>query len=457
MMKKTFRVYEPDQLMLMPPAINDWLPDGHVVHFVSEVVEQGLDLSPIFQDYTDPRGQPPYHPVMMVKVWMYGYMRGIRSSRKLERALYEDVGFRVLAGNQQPDFWTLAAFRRRHLEALGQLFAQTVELAEGAGLLPLQAVASDGTRIRANASKHKALSYGRMDGRMDDLRREIEEYLEQVERNDQAEDEQYGVERRGDELPEHLQTKAGRIEAIRRAKAELEARARAKAEAEQEQRAAAAEAEGRTYRPRKKQHAPEPRPKDQFNFTDPDSRIMRAADKSFIQGYNGQVTVDVDTQIIVAADLTNEGVDAPQLAGQVAQTQQHVARWPQRWLADAGYFSAVNLELLTRLGIEVFIPPDRIRHNEWYRPRPSSTGFPEDPSPAEQLRQKLGTPEGRETYQQRQTSVEPVFGQLKEALGFRQLLLRGLARARSEWRLVCAAHNLWKLHRAGADLQGARV
>jgi len=377
-MKKKFRDYQPDQLMLMPPAINDWLPDDHVVHFISEVVDEALDLSAIFSDYTDPRGQPPYHPAMMVKVWMYGYMRGIRSSRKLERALHEDAGFRLLSGNQQPDFWTLAAFRRRHHEALGQLFEQTVKLAEQAGLLPLQGVATDGTKVRANASKHKAMSYGRMDGRMEDLRREIEDYLAEVDRNDQAEDEQFGPDRRGDELPEHLQTKAGRIEAIRRAKAELKTRARAKAEAEQEQRQAEAEDEGRTYRPRKKQRPPEPRAKDQYNFTDPDSRIMRAADKSFIQGYNGQLTVDVDTQVIVATDLTNQAADAPHLREQVAQTRQNVARWPKRWLADAGFFSAVNLELLTQQGIEAFIPPDRIKHNEWYREPPSAAVLPED-------------------------------------------------------------------------------
>jgi len=362
MMKKKFRDYQPDQLMLMPPAINDWLPDDHVVHFVSEVVDEALDLSAIFSDYSDPRGQPPYHPAMMVKVWLYGYMCGIRSSRKLERALHEDVGFRVLSGNQQPDFWTLAAFRRRHLEALGQLFVQTVKLAEQAELLPLKAVATDGTKVRANASKHKAMSYGRMDGRMEDLRREIEDYLAEVDRNDQAEDEQFGPDRRGDELPEHLQTKAGRIEAIRRARAELEARARAKAEAEQEQRQ-----------------------------------------------------------------------------------------------ADAGFFSAVNLAFLTQHGIEVFIPPDRIKHNEWYRQPPPEAALSEDTSLAEQMRQKLRTPVGRETYQQRQTSVEPVFGQLKEALGFRRFLLRGIEKASSEWRFVCAAHNLWKLFRAGADPRAVRA
>jgi len=221
--------------MSMPPTINEWLPDDHVVRFISQVVDPALDLRPSLV-ITPTRDQPPYHPAMMVKVWMYGYMRGLRNSRKLERALHEDVGFRLLSGNQQPDFWTLTAFRRRHHEALGQLFEQTVRLAEQAGLLPLKEVATDGTKIRANASKHKAMSYGRMDGRMADLRREIEDYLAEVDRNDQAEDEEYGPDRRGDELPEHLRTKAGRIEAIRPAKAELEARARAKAEAEQEQR-----------------------------------------------------------------------------------------------------------------------------------------------------------------------------------------------------------------------------
>jgi transposase len=451
-MEKKFRDYQPEQLMLMPPAINDWLPKEHVVHFISDVVEYGLDLSVIFNDYTEARGQPPYHPAMMTKVWIYGYMRGVRSSRKLERALHEDVGFRVLSGNQQPDFWTLAAFRRRHYEALGELFPQIVELAVRAGLVPLKHAATDGTKIRANASKHRAMSYGRMDQRAEELRAEVEAYLDDVEANDQRDAERYGPQKRGDELPEHLRTKQERIEAIKQAKAELEARARARAEAAREKRRAQAEAEGRNYRPRKSK-PPKPRQKDQYNFTDPESRIMRNSDKAFMQGYNGQATVDADTQLIVAADLTNQAADSPHFPSLLEQVRQNVGRDPDEASADSGYYADENLNLLAKRQIEAFIPPNKIKHNQWYRETVPPGVIQEAGSRKERMKHKLHTARGRETYQKRQTSVEPVFGQIKAGLDFRQLMLRGQQKGRSMWRFVCGAHNLWKLFRAGINVQ----
>jgi transposase len=240
---KRFKAYDTHQSYLLPPSPREWLPDDHLAYFIDNVVDQ-LDLSEVFAGYEGTKGQPPYHPQMMIGVWLYGYCVGIRSSRRLERALYEDVGFRMLSGNQQPDHWTLSEFRRRHLGGLKGLFLQTVKLAQQAGLVKLGQVAIDGTKLQASASKHRAMSYGRMVKEEERLRDEIARYFEEVETTDQAEDERYGA-KRGDELPDHLKTEAQRLEAIREAMARLEEEARQKANAEQEKRREKANREGR--------------------------------------------------------------------------------------------------------------------------------------------------------------------------------------------------------------------
>lgn len=443
---KKFKDYQPNQTILFPPSPRDWLPEGHVAYYVDEVVEQ-LDLSAFYSDYRDPRGQPPYHPVMMVKVFIYAVIRGIHASRKIERSLYEDVGFRFLSGNQQPDHWTIAAFRRRHHKALGDLLVQVVRLAEKAGLVEFKHVSLDGTKIKANASKHSAMSYGRMKKEEELLRRQIDGILDQMEQIDQTEDKEYG-NRRGDELPAELATREKRLEAIRRAKAELEAEAREKAEKEQSKRRGKAAKQGKGYRPKNDPVKALPRDQDQKNFTDPDSRIMRNADKAFIQGYNAQACVDAKAHIIVAADLYNQAADTELLQEQVEQIKENTGRRPKELSADAGYFSAANLEYLAQEGIEAYIPPDKIRHSEWRRNVPYEGPIPEDISLADQMRLKLRTGPGRERYKLRQTSVEPVFGYIKEELGVRQFLLRRLEKLRSFWRFTCMVHNLMKIFRA---------
>lgn len=450
---KRFKAYDTHQSYLLPPSPREWLPADHLAYFIDNVVEQ-LDLSEVFANYEGTKGQPPYHPEMMVKVWLYGYCVGIRSSRRLERALYEDVGFRMLSGNQQPDHWTLSEFRRRHLATLKGLFLQTVKLAQQAKLVKLGQVAIDGTKLKANASKHKAMSYARMEKEEKRLREEIARYFDEVETTDREEGERYGA-KRGDELPDHLKTEKQRLDVIREAMAELEEEARRRAEADQRKRREKAKEEGRTYRPRKDALAVVPSPKAQRNFTDPDSRIMKDAEKAFIQGYNAQAAVDVDSQIIVAAQLSNQAVDGPHLVGMVEQVEQATTNRPQEVLADAGYFSEENVTTLRERGISVLIPPERVRHRQWRERSSPPSPPPKDASVSEWMSYQLKLPANRERYRRREQSVEPVFGQIKQARGLRQVLLRGLDKVSALWQLECAVHNLLKLYRAKVPLQPA--
>lgn len=448
---KRFKAYDTHQSYLLPPSPQEWLPADHLAYFIDNVVDQ-LDLCEVFASYEGTKGQPPYHPQMMVKVWLYGYCVGIRSSRRLERALHEDVGFRMLSGNQQPDYWTLSEFRRRHLAALRGLFLQTVRLAQRAKLVKLGQVAIDGTKLKANASKHRAMSYSRMKKEEKRLREEIRRYFEEVETTDQAEDKRLGS-KQGDELPDHLKTEKQRLDVIRNAMAQLEEEARQKAAAEQQKRKEKANKEGRNYRPRNDANDAKPPPKAQRNFTDPDSRIMKNADKAFIQGYNAQAAVDVDSQIIVAAQLSNQAADGPHLVEVVKQVEQATGRRPQEVLADAGYFSEDNVTTLRERGMSVLIPPERVRHRQWRErcipPSPPS----KEASVSEWMRYRLKFPENKERYRMRQQSVEPVFGQIKQARGLRQFLLRGLGKVSALWQLECAAHNVLKLYRSGVPLQ----
>jgi len=446
---KRFKTYEPRQSYLLPPSPQEWLPLDHLAHFIDDVVDR-LDLSAVFAGYEGTKGQPPYHPEMMVRVWLYAYCVGIRSSRRLERALYEDIGFRMLSGNQQPDHWTLSEFRRRHLDALGELFTQTVKLAQRAGLVKLGQVAIDGTKVKANASKHRAMSYQRMEKEERRLREEITRYFSEVETTDCAEDEAYGA-KRGDELPDHLKTEGQRLAAIEEAMAALEAEAKEKAAGEQEKRRKEAEKAGRTYRPRKDPKEARPSPKAQRNFTDPDSRIMKNADKAFIQAYNGQIAVDVESQVIVAAALTNQAADAPHLVRLVEQVRRITGKKPREVLADAGYFSEDNVTTLEKGGMSVLIPPERVKHRDWRAScDPPGASLPDDATVAERMKQRLKVSANRERYRQRDRSVEPVFGQMKQARGLRQFLLRTLRKVLASWRLECAVHNLLKLYRAKA-------
>ncbi len=472
---KKFRDYNPDQVMLLPPSLRDWLEPGHLVYFVSEVVDR-FDLSPIYGSYTGLRGYPPYEPKMMVKVWLYAYTVGLHSSRRLERALHEDVGFRVLSGNQQPDFWTLSEFRRRHYEALGDLFDQTVKAAAEAGLVKLNHVSVDGTRVKANASKHRAMSYGHMLAEDDRIRKDIERWFEEVEKTDRAEDELYGKES-GWRLPPELASAEKRREFIGKFMKKLQEQKKAEADGNKDQarpkdpppkprppKPAPPENQARLQfpgpdpsgpgpeeeasEPDKENGAVKPKDKDQINFTDPDSRIMRNSDKAFIQGYNAQAAVDAETHVIVACDLTNQSADSPHLGAMVEQVRAITGRCPKELSADAGYYSEANLKLVEALGIEAFIPPEKVKHSEWRAQKAPRGRIAKSATPKDRMRRKLRTKRGRARYKLRQTSVEPVFGHIKEPMRFRQVPLRGRAKARAMWRLQCAAFNVIKLYRA---------
>lgn len=470
-----FRPYDLDQLMLLPPDLREWLPEGHLANFIIDVVA-GLDLSAIIRAYDASRGgQPPLDPRMMVGLLLYGYCTGVTSSRKIERATYDVVPFRVIAADQHPDHDTLAEFRRRHLTALSGLFVQVLRLCQKAGLVKLGHVALDGTKMKANASKHKAMSYEYMEKRERELREQVEKLLAQAEAADATEDALYGRDQRGDELPKELAFKQSRLKKIQEAKAALEAEAKARAEHERERRQKEDEALAAAGQKRRGKAPAEisevPGPKAQRNFTDPQSRIMKdGASKAFEQCYNAQAAVDEEAQIIVAAEVTQEANDKRQVAPMVAalgRTMRAVhgvadganpageaateapRLLPGELSADNGYFSEENIQTLETEKIDAYVATGRLKHGE--DPPVAATGEAacEGASVKEQMAQKLRTDKGRATYAKRKQLVEPVFGQIKEARGIRRFLLRGLEQVQAEWKLICATHNLLKLWRRG--------
>ena len=454
-----------NQSLLFPPSLHDWLPEGHLARFVVDVVS-ALDLDAIYASYRekDGRGQSAYAPEMMVRLLLYGYATGVYSSRKIETRTYEDVAFRYLAGDQHPDHATLAEFRKRHLAALAGLFTQALLLCAKAGLVKLGHVAIDGTKIKANASKHKAMSYKRMTETEARLEQEIKALLRQAQETDAAEDARYGSKRRGDELPDELSRRESRLQKIREAKAALEAEAREKAEhehAEAEKKLAERE-EQRTGNKKRGRKPDPPDPdkalpadKSQRNFTDPESRIMPdGANKgSFVQAYNAQIAVDSASQVIVAAEVTQSSTDSKQLVPMLAQIAMNLAQPPEKASADAGYFSNANVTDAAVTGIDLYIATGRDKHGDL-----TETTIGEAPpgsTPREQMRHKLKTEAGRAVYKMRKAIVEPVFGQIKEQRGFRRFSLRGKQSVGGEWKLVCAVSNLLKLFRYGWTMQTA--
>jgi transposase len=431
-MAKTFRAFDRDQMLLMPPSVHDWVPEDHLARFVADVVGT-LDLRAIEDTYTEERGYPPYHPQMMVAVLLYAYCTGTYSSRRIAAKLIDSVAFRFLAGGNQPDFRTISDFRKRHLAALAALFEQVLRLCEKAGLVKLGRVAVDGTRLKANASKHKAMSYGRMAEKEAALRAEIAELLQRAETADREEDQRLGAERRGDDLPAELARRESRLKKITEAQAALEAEARSRAAAEG-------------------QPPDDARPTDkaQRNFTDPESKIQKTAD-GFIQGYNAQAAVDATSQVIVAQHVTPSAADAQQLQPAVAAIVETFGEAPAVVLADAGYFSEANIAAMTAQRIEPLIATGRRKHGEPIPPAERGRP-PKDLSVRDRMARTLRTIRGRMLYAQRKYIVEPVFGQIKQARGFRQFLLRGAKKVGREWALVCTAHNLLKLH--GAQVAG---
>lgn len=463
-MSKRFRTYNLDQQLLLPPDLREWVPEGHLALFILDVVAE-LDLSAIYEVYeVQRRGQPPYNPSMMVALLLYAYCTGKPSSRKIEQATYDDVAYRVLTGDQHPDHDTIATFRKRHLEALSALFMQVLLLCREAGLVKLGHVSLDGTKVKANASKHKAMSYQRMSETEKRLEEEIERLLKQAKGTDTTEDEEYGKERRGDELPAELARRETRLAKIREAKAALEKEAKEKAAERAEFQRAKLEARARKEaetgrktggpKPKDPENPDEavPEPKAQRNFTDPESRIMKdGATKSFVQAYNAQAVVDDEAQIIIAADITQQSNDKNQLKSMLQQVESNLGQLPEKMSADSGYFSNDNVTDVLFEDVDLYIPPGRQKHHQAVE----NTSGPAPPGalPIDEMRHKLRTPEGRKIYKMRKAIVEPVFGQIKEAQGFRQFSLRGLRAVTMEWDLVCLTHNLLKLFRAEVRLQ----
>ena len=436
-----------NQRLLLPPDLREWLRPDHLALYVSDVVDS-LDLSGILTVYEegDGRGRPPYHPAMMVKLLLYGYCTGKMSSRKLEQATHDDVPFRVLSCNQQPDHDSIAGFRKRHLAELGQLFVQVLQLCERAGLVKLGHVAIDGTKIKANASKYQSLSYARMKNEEQELAAEVERLLGEAQRIDEEEDELYGPGKRGDELPEELRNPETRLARIRSLIAELEAEAKAAAEQKRAEKEKPAADRRRNWRPKfEVSEAGEilPLAKSQRNLTDPDSRLMKdGASKTFYQAYNTQVGVDSQAQIIVAAKVTQSGADQEQLIPVLREVEKNLGRMPERVSADAGYYSKAALTHEAVSSVDLHVPPNQPQPVNWEQT------LPEDATIQERMWHKLGSTTGREVFSKRKVIVEPVFAQLKHIRGFRQFLLRGLQQVEAEWLLVCMTHNLLKMFRA---------
>jgi len=427
-MEKRYKSYEPAQSLLFPPNIKEWLPEDHLAYFVSDVVDQ-LDLSDIEAVYErDTRGQPPYNPRMMTKLLLYGYCTGIFSSRRIQKALVDEVPFRVLSAGNEPDFRTISDFRKIHRKALQGLFEQVLEMALNAGAMKLGRVALDGSKIKANASKHKAMSYGRMNDKERQLRKEVRELLKEADRIDSREDKLYGRDRRGDELPEELRHRESRLAKIREAKRALEEKAREKAKSEG-----------------KDPESAKPADKDQHNFTDSESRIMKGSD-GFVQAYNAQAAVEETFQLIVGQTVTQDANDKKQIEPMVDTIEAQSGQKPEQLLADNGYCSEQNLEYLASQGIDAYIATGKQKHGtrpDRRRPRP----LPPSATLVDRMRRKLQTRSGSTIYAARKTIVEPVFGQIKQGRGFRQFLLRGVEKVQAEWALVCLTHNILKMYR----------
>jgi transposase len=427
-MAKTFRTYLPEQNLLLPASLREWLPDDHLSYFVSDVVDQ-LDLSAIESVYEEEdRGQPPYHPRMMTKILLYGYCVGVFSSRKIQKRLVEDVAFRVLAAGNEPDFRTIADFRKLHLKALEELFQQMLRLTLETGAMKLGRVALDGSKVKGNANKHKAMSYGRMKETEKRLREEVRKLLNQAEAADKEEDSGYGRDRRGDELPEELQRRETRIARIREAKQALEERAREQAKGEG-----------------KNPEEARPTKKAQYNFTDPESRMLKGPD-GFLQGYNTQIAVEPVFQLIVGQRVTQAANDKQQMVPLIEAIEEQSGQKPKEVLADNGYCSDENLKYLARKRMEGFVATGKQKHSQ--RREPCRRGpLPREASRVERMERKLETKVGVVVYATRKFIVEPVFGQIKQARGFRQFLLRGIEKVRGEWALICMTHNLLKFHK----------
>ena len=456
---KTFRHYDPTQSFLLPPSLDDWLPEEHTARFIAEVVDEMVDLSSIYDSYVEASGAPPYDPTMMLKLLLYAYSTGVTSSREMERRCQIDVAFRWLSANAAPDYRSISRFRRRHALALDDLFIQVLALCASSGLVSLGRVALDATKLRASASRHKAMSYDRLGPRIDEIKAQVAAMLAEAEAVDRAEDAEFGEDRRGDELPKELATREGRLAKMRAAKEAIEAEAREKAAAQAAQKATehggddsaieqAAEMAAATATPSKRA---------QRSFTDPESRMMKTTD-GFHYAYNAQTVVDEGSQVVLAAEVTNQAADVGALTFMIGITEGNldaadIDASPGLVLADAGYCSDANLTWITETESNVLVATGRIKNGERVPDSPRGR-IPKNATQRERMARKLRTKQGRIDYARRKAIVEPAFGQMKVRQSAGQLRLRGLAGAQCEWTLHVICHNLRKLANAtqGAPL-----
>ena len=453
-MLKRFRTYDLNQVYLLPPSLHDWLPEDHLARFVAAVTGE-LDLSAIESAYerNDGRGKPAYHPLLLVRLLVYGYAIGMRSSRQIEKATYTDLAFRYLAAGQHPDHDTIAAFRQTHLAALGQLFLQTLRLCQKAGLIKLGTIALDGTKIAANASRQRSRCYERLMEKEQELAATVEKLLAEAQATDQQEEARYGAGRRGDELPAGLATAERQLARIRAAKQELEREARQRAEqAAREKAGQNGKARDEAQRKRWQRARATPDAEAKGNLTDPDSRLMvDGSTKAYVQGYNAQVAVDGEAGVIVACAVTQQTNDKQQLAPLVEAVENNMGARPDQVLADAGYWNEERVAEQVERGVDVLVPPDAERRKA---EEPLAANAPRGPQ-ATAMRERLRDEEELKKYRKRAGIVEPVFGFIKEQKQFRRFKLRGIGKVQAEWSFLCATLNLWKMFRRGYEPQTA--
>jgi transposase len=454
-------------MLLLPPSLDEWLPEGHLARFVAELVGEALDLSAVYADYSQVRGYPPYDPRLMVRLLIYGYMTGVRSSRAIEGKCVDDVGFRWLAADQAPDFRSIARFRRRHLDALADLFLQSLRLAQRLGMVRMGRVALDGTKLEANASRHKAMSHGRLVAKEEQVEAEIAELeatvaalLSDAEATDVAEDARYGVDGTDTDLPAELDRREKRLARLQAARAQIEAEAATKArqhaqdkERRRQDRTGEDDEQKVTDAGQTAADTARPKPKAQANFTDPESRIMKMGTGAYAQAYNAQAVVDDAHQIITAADVTDCASDCPSYTPMLDQCAANTGTHPQQAVVDAGYCSEDNLAAAAARqqdhATDTFMATGRLSHDEQVPPTPRGR-IPANATTKQRMARKLRTKPGRATYARRKAIVEPVFGQITTVQNGRRLLLRGIDGARGEWRLLAACHNLLKVFRHAA-------
>lgn len=453
-MAKTYLRYAPDQTLLLPPNVREWLPNDHLALFVSDAVEM-LDLSAIFAYYEEEtRGAPPFHPGMMVRILVYGYCVGTRSSRRIAKATEDEIPFRVLAANNFPDFRTVSEFRRIHLDTLVDLFAQVLRVCQSNGFLKLGLVATDGTKMKANASLQKNKNRAAIEKEEDELHEKVKKILKEAQTIDEEEDRTYGPDKRGDELPEEWRSSKGRVGRLKEAKRQLDEEAKKEDDAHKkhlEERAQKEEQTGKKLRGRKPK-APDlkERAKATRNTTDPDSRIMKTM-KGYVQGYNAQATVDIESGIVVAASVTQEANDMHQLNPNLHQIHENIGRYPDKLTADTGYWTEKEI-MAAPPEVELFIATkkDHKQRAALANAKSPRGRIPDALSLRDRMTRKLQTIRGKAIYKKRGSSIEPVFGYTKSGRRIDSFLLRGNEKVDGEWKLINLGHNLLKMWRPQA-------